>query len=162
MDITDEKAVPPPVGPSVNLGNHFPPTPPGMQLSVALSQHSSQTYELPRSFDALYGAGATPSKHNNSDSLTNIDVPETALLPMESLCAEVFGEIDSERAEAIVFMANYYHYYESNDPDSQARAHRYCSLLLDYHGPEGEEARRMLRDMTHTENGLRHQGTPCG
>lgn len=121
------------------------PTSPRTSPRVAAEE--ADTFTLPNCYDAFYGSDCTDGKDGECGAALSEGSTTASLLPVDCLCAEVFGEIDSERAEAIVFMASYYFHHESESEASIARVRGYCSLLFDYHGPEGEEARRMLRDL---------------
>ena len=51
-------------------------------------------------------------------------------------------EVDSERAEGLLFLASYH-----RSKGSLQNAEEYCNLLADFVGPEGDEARAMLREI---------------
>lgn len=53
-------------------------------------------------------------------------------------------KVDTSLAEAFLFVAKYFH-----ERDYVEHAEEYCSILLDYVGPEGDEARAKLRELRH-------------
>ena len=57
-------------------------------------------------------------------------------------------EIDSERAEGLLFLASYH-----RSKGSLHDAEEYCNLLADFVGPEGDEARAMLREIRSLRTG---------
>jgi tetratricopeptide (TPR) repeat protein len=68
------------------------------------------------------------------------DISSGGMLPPSTSSTPV--QIDQEQVEGVLFLANFY--YEKRDFRA---AEVFCNFLVDFVGPEADEARAMLRDM---------------
>lgn len=127
--------------------------------------HGGARSPSPRSFGFMrHGMrvlGGAPFSSDRSEALSeeldnsaadmHMPSPAMATMPQHHLHAtkkdvaswirpELIPVINADCAEAIVFLASYY-----SGEGSVSQAQAYCNLLLDYNGPEGDQARSLLR-----------------